>query len=167
MEILDLVDGHNKVIGQASRKDCHEKHLLHRAAHILIFNPEGELLVQKRSASKDVFPGHWEGSVSGHVNAEEVVSDAAIRELHEEVGICVPKSKLKKLLEFGVNEETEHEWVSLYLLEDYYGRILKDEEEVDRVEWWPKKKVEEEIKKKELWFTPGFLKAWNCYNDMA
>lgn len=52
-----LVDGNDKIIGSASKKDCHlvSKNgdvLLHRAFSVFLFNKKGDLLLQKRSAHK-------------------------------------------------------------------------------------------------------------------
>lgn len=52
-----LVDEQDKRIGEATKKDCHliDKNghiLLHRAFSVFLFNDKGDLLVQKRSASK-------------------------------------------------------------------------------------------------------------------
>ena len=38
MEIIDLVDEKDNVIGQSTIKEALEKHLLHRAVHIVIIN---------------------------------------------------------------------------------------------------------------------------------
>ena len=54
-EIFDVIDENNKVIGKATRKEVHAKGLLHRAVHILIVNSKGEMLLQKRSMTKDLY----------------------------------------------------------------------------------------------------------------
>jgi len=38
LEIFDVVDSEDKVVGQATPGEVHEKSLLHRSIHILVFN---------------------------------------------------------------------------------------------------------------------------------
>lgn len=52
-----LVDENDKVIGKATKKECHlvSKEgdlLLHRAFSVFLFNKKGDLLLQKRSSQK-------------------------------------------------------------------------------------------------------------------
>ncbi|MBW2969784.1 NUDIX domain-containing protein [Candidatus Woesearchaeota archaeon] len=90
MEVLDVVDENDKVVGSASVVDIYEKRLNHRIAHVLIFNDKGELLLQMRSAKKRFCPGHWVTSAGGHVKKGESYEEAAKRELLEEIGVDVP-----------------------------------------------------------------------------
>ena len=67
-EFFDIVDDEDRVIGQAPRSQCHgDPRLVHRVAHVLVFNSRGELLLQKRSVTKDIQPGKWDTSVGGHL----------------------------------------------------------------------------------------------------
>lgn len=51
-----LVDMNDKVIGHASKRDCHlvqnNDIPLHRAFSVFLFNKKGDLLLQKRSSEK-------------------------------------------------------------------------------------------------------------------
>src|SRR3989338_10309111 len=87
VEYFDVVNEKDKVIGKASRDECHKKGLLHRASHILILNSEGKILFQKRSMEKDLYPGWWIDSAAGHLDSGEGYETAAHRELKEELGI--------------------------------------------------------------------------------
>ena len=87
MEMYDVVDSLDRVIGTATRREIHQKGLLHRSVHILVFNSKGELYLQKRSLNKDENPGYWDTSAAGHVNAGEDYMTSAHRELEEELGI--------------------------------------------------------------------------------
>ena len=87
-EIVDLVDENDNVTGTALRSDVHgNPSLVHRVAHVLVFNSKGELFLQKRSMNKDVQPGKWDTSVGGHLDSGELYYQAAIREMEEELGI--------------------------------------------------------------------------------
>ena len=47
-EIYDVVDHDNRVTGQATRREIHEKSLLHRSVHTLVFDPEGRPITEIR-----------------------------------------------------------------------------------------------------------------------
>jgi isopentenyldiphosphate isomerase len=55
--------------------------------HVLIFNDQGELAIQKRSATVSFCPDHWSTAVGGHVQTGETYEQAALREFMEELGI--------------------------------------------------------------------------------
>lgn len=92
-ELLDIVTEEGEIIKTLSRSEVHgNPSLIHRVVHVLVFNSRGELLLQKRSANKDVAPGKWDTSVGGHVNSGESLETALKREMQEELGIkkCNP-----------------------------------------------------------------------------
>jgi isopentenyl-diphosphate Delta-isomerase len=111
-EIYDVVDKMDKVIGQASRREIHQKNLLHRSIQILVFNFQNEVFLQKRSMAKDENPGLWDTSSAGHVDSGETYDDCAHRELWEELGI---KAILKPLDKVEPCQETYQEHVQVYI----------------------------------------------------
>ncbi len=86
VEYLDIVDINDNVIGIASKDDIYHKLLCHRIAHVLIFNQEGEMVLQKRGAKVSFCPNHWSTAVGGHVQSGESYEEAALREYQEELG---------------------------------------------------------------------------------
>lgn len=76
-----------KKLGYATRKSLRKLNLVSKAAHVFVFNDQGELFLQKRASSKDVYPGLIAPSASGHVDLNETPKGAAVRELQEELGI--------------------------------------------------------------------------------
>ena len=110
-EIFDLVDADDRVIGQAPRSEVHRRALLHRAVHIFVFDTGGRLLLQQRSAGKDEYPLCYTSSASGHVSAGETYNEAAVRELHEELGLTAGLEFLTKL---PAGPETANEHSALY-----------------------------------------------------
>ena len=89
-ELVRIVDRDNHTIGAVRRAIMREQNLIHRAAYILVFNKKGEIFVQERTMSKDIYPGHRDLAAGGVVLAEEDYRQAAIRELEEELGIQAP-----------------------------------------------------------------------------
>ncbi len=110
-EVFDVVDQEDRIIGQASRKLVHEKSLIHRSVHILVFNSENKLFLQKRSLQKDENPDLWDCSASGHVDSGENYDESASRELWEELGI---KTKIDFWIKLSASEKTLWEHVSVY-----------------------------------------------------
>jgi isopentenyldiphosphate isomerase len=93
-ELIDVVNEKGEVIQTLPRSEIHgNPSLLHMVVHVLVINKAGDILLQKRSLTKDVAPGRWDTSVGGHVNAGESLEDAANRETAEELGIreCNPE----------------------------------------------------------------------------
>jgi isopentenyldiphosphate isomerase len=86
-ELVDVVDENDRVLSQATRPEVRQRNLRHRAVYILVFNQRGQLFVHRRTFTKDIFPGYWDVSVGGVVNAGEDYDTGAARELHEELGV--------------------------------------------------------------------------------
>lgn len=132
-DIFDIVDENDTVVGQAPRSEAHAKKLRHRAVHVLIFNPQGEVFMQKRSSSKDRWPGAWDSSCSGHVDSGEDYLTAAHRELQEELGYA-PEQELELLFKLLPSEETGEEFVAVYRVTGS-GPFRLNHEEIEIGEW--------------------------------
>jgi isopentenyldiphosphate isomerase len=92
MEFNDVVDENDCVVGKISHDELYVELLPHRIVHILIFDDEGKMVLQKRSAKKSFCPLHWSTAVGGHVQSGESYEEAAVREFQEELGVNVPIS---------------------------------------------------------------------------
>ena len=73
MELLDVVDENGCPTGRAvDRETAHREGIRHRTAHVWLMR-EGrngvEVLLQKRSANKDSYPGCYDISSAGHIPA--------------------------------------------------------------------------------------------------
>lgn len=98
MELLDIVDENNNLIGiQEDKEIIHKKGLWHRESAIWIMNESGKMLLQKRAESKKQNPNKW-ALTAGHVDAGEEPIDTMIREIQEELGINIEKEKISKIL---------------------------------------------------------------------
>lgn len=86
-EFLDIVNDEDMVIGRETREAVHARGLQHRGAHVLLFAPNGDLIIQKRSAQRKAYASLWDCSVSEHVQAGEDYESAARRGLREELGL--------------------------------------------------------------------------------
>ncbi len=86
-ETVQIVNEENTEIAAVSRWIMREQQLIHRACYILVFNQAGDLFVQKRTETKDVYPGYYDVAAGGVVLAGESYEESAERELAEELGI--------------------------------------------------------------------------------
>lgn len=151
-EIFDVVDQDDQVIGQATRREVHERGLLHRSVHILVFNSNGELFLQKRSPVKDENPGYWDTSAAGHVDSGEDYESCAHRELEEELGI---KGDLKEIGRFRACPETFFEHVRVYLCTSD-AKIVINPDEISEGRFWSLEETESSIRNETLPFTSTF-----------
>ena len=112
-EVFDLVDMDDRVIGRVRRGDAHrDPSLIHRSVQVVIFTSDGSILLQRRAATKDLFPGYLCASASGHVMAGDDYHQTAQRELIEELGVALAITYLDKAL---VRSEMETEITALFL----------------------------------------------------
>ncbi len=88
MELVVLVDEHNREIGTAPKDTVHSTNTpLHRAFSLFIFNSKRQILITRRALSKKTFPGVWTNTVCGHLAPGESAVLAAQRRLTDELGI--------------------------------------------------------------------------------
>ncbi len=87
-EELILVDEHDVELGFETKAACHDGDgILHRAFSLFVFSPDGRLLLQRRSASKRLWPGYWANTCCSHPRRGERMEEAIHRRLQEELGI--------------------------------------------------------------------------------
>ena len=89
-EIVSIIDSSDCVTGAAPRTEMRRRGLIYRVNYILLFNRAGEILVQRRTAGKDIYPGLLDFAAGGVVLAGEDYEASAARELKEELGITPP-----------------------------------------------------------------------------
>ncbi|MEM1231765.1 MAG: NUDIX domain-containing protein [Pseudomonadota bacterium] len=86
-EFFETFDETGTPTGTAPRSLVHRNGLWHRAANVLLFDDHGHLLLQQRSAHKDVCPGLWDLSVAEHLQPGEAYLEGALRGAQEELGL--------------------------------------------------------------------------------
>lgn len=160
-EIFDVVNERNEVIGQRSRSEIHRLELMHRAVHVLVFNDVGRLFLQKRSPLKDCFPGKWDSSTSGHLDAGESYDACAVREVREEIGLIL-NAVPEKLFEINACPETGQEFVWVYRCYSN-GPFRLREEEVSKGRWHSPAEVDQWTGRSPDDFASGFLLVWQRY----
>jgi isopentenyl-diphosphate Delta-isomerase len=133
-EALILVDGNDSITGHSTKEQCHSGNgVLHRAFSIFIFNSKNELLIQKRSAEKPLWPLFWSNSVCSHPRKGEDYPEAVSRRLLDEVGLHLP---VQFLFKFQYQANYKHLGAENELCSVFSGRsddlpIVNDSEIAD------------------------------------
>lgn len=122
LELFDVLDADGKKTGVVRERSLvHMDGVPHRTAHIWVVRKNKDktydLLLQKRSRGKDSYPGCYDISSAGHVQAGDEFLPSAIRELKEELGIEAGEEDL----EFAGYHKG-------YMEEVFYGRMFRDSE---------------------------------------
>ena len=149
---LVLCDSSGNPTGTASRGECHGRpDLMHAVVHVIVTNAAGEILLQKRAATKDVAPDKWDTSVGGHVAPGEQPEDAARREMQEELG--VRPTKLTPAYGYAVRTPNESEYTRSFVC-THEGPFYPNPDEVTEVRFDSCKEIEARLGKGD--FTPHF-----------
>lgn len=158
MEYLDIVDRNGKKTGETrERKEVHTNGYWHRGFHVWIINSKHEILLQRRSANKDVYPNKLYVSVAGHPISNEDEMEGIEREFAEEIGMELNKDELEYLFTFS-QEVIENDgkfldnmFYDVYLLEKNVNlnNLKLQEDEVSEVEYMYFKDLEDMVRNKD------------------
>jgi len=156
MENVILVDTNDAPVGQMEKLKAHLKGELHRAISILIFNSEGEMLLQQRAFSKYHTPGLWSNTACSHPRPGEDIGEAASRRLEEEMGIT---TQLNKAFDFIYkahfdNGLVEYEFDHVFF-GTYNGEVTINTEEANDYKWVNPADLLEDIRS-----TPELYTVW-------
>ena len=159
MEYLDVCDEFGMPTGAVvERGRAHREGIRHRTAHVWILRQqEGrtEILLQKRSQSKDSFPGLYDTSSAGHVPAGDEPLASALRELEEELGLHAEAEDLRfigtieniyeRRFRGALFRDNEFCRVYVYTRPVETSALRLQADEVERVDWFELEAVRREI----------------------
>jgi len=161
-EELILVDENDIELGSMSKARCHNGDgILHRAFSLFIFNPDGDLLLQKRSDTKRLWPLVWSNSCCSHPRNGESMDVAIGRRLEEELGLSTTMEFVYKFSYQARYSDlgSENELCSVFL-----GRCDQElrinQNEIAACRFINPKKLVEEISVSDDRFTPWFRMEW-------
>lgn len=136
LEMFDIVDEKGEPTGETvERTLAHSQGIRHRTSHVwLLRKRQGrvEILLQKRSADKDSFPGCYDISSAGHIPAGVDYISSALRELKEELGEEASSEELRCCGTRYIRYE-----------EVFYGKPFRDNQVSKVFLLWRDKEVEE------------------------
>lgn len=158
-EMLPLVDEEGRVVGSASRGECHNgSKLLHPVVHLHLFNSSGSLYLQRRPLWKTIQPGKWDTAVGGHVNYGEDVGEALCREVREE--LCITDIMPEFMLQYCFESECERELI--YVFRAVYDAEVSPSDELDGGRFWSLDEIHSNMGKGV--FTPNFEQEFEKLN---
>jgi len=155
-ELLTEVDGNNVVIGPIQRGVAHNSpNKIYRTIYVVVKDKNSKILLQKRSSTKDLYPGCWDLSVGGHVIYGDSYTGTAVKELEEELGIITSAKELKLVGEVLVKLPMSNEFFRVF---DYelksQDNIRFETNEVSKTMWMSIEQIKESIQQQELKWYP-------------
>ena len=160
MDLLDIVNKNDEIIGTMDRDAAHITRQLHRIAAVFVFNEDGDIYVQVHKKSG----GLYDHSVGGHVSKGETYVQGATRETEEELGISLP---LKKISIFYPQEITDSmHMFGLYTCTVDSEWIFTPNDEVEVLIPMNMQTVREMMTNEPAKFTRGFIATMNEYDRL-
>jgi isopentenyl-diphosphate delta-isomerase len=161
-EPLILVDEADREVGHLGKAQCHEgRGILHRAFSILIFNAQGELLLQQRSPRKRLWPLYWSNSCCSHPRRGETMKAAIDRRLLEELGLGCP---LHFLFKFQYQAQFDLSGAENELCSVFIGKssapLRINHAEIQAWRWISPDALCAEMTRPVTKFTPWFVIEW-------
>jgi isopentenyldiphosphate isomerase len=160
-ELLDVVNEQDEVVDQRPRHEVHRTALKHRAVHVLLFNTQGQVFLQKRSMHKDCFPGAWDSSAAGHLDAGEDYDACAVREVREELGLEM-ETPPERLFKIEACAATGQEFVWVYRATTK-GPFQLHPEEIECGGWFTLEQLAAWLRSRPEDFASGFVEIWRRY----
>lgn len=162
-EPLVVVDQHDQILEYRSKAECHKGNgLLHRAFSIFIFNQKKQLLVQKRSDQKLLWPLFWSNSCCSHPRKGESYEQATARRLKEELGIETALEYLYKFVYQARFDKigSEYELCSVYLGRSDQPPIVNPNE-IAEWKYINPEKLDEDMALNPDNYSPWFKMEWH------
>ena len=151
----------DRIIDFRPRYEIHAQSLRHRAVHILVFNDNRQLLLQKRSMTKDLNKGLWDTSAAGHVDQGEDYDSCAPRELQEELGIT---ASLKPVFKLEPTPALGMEFIQVYCCL-HNGPFQYATDEIDELLWLEQDKIDKRVTENDATLTETFKIIWRRYRE--
>jgi mutator protein MutT len=163
-EIFPIVDEEGRVVGSATRGECHSgTKQLHPVVHLHVFNSNGDIYLQRRPDWKDIQPGKWDTAVGGHIDYGETPEEALRREVREELGITDFTPEFVDKYVFESLRERELVYVNRTT---YDGPVSPSADELDGGRFWTMREIREAIGQGIL--TPNFESEFQrCFGSVV
>ena len=152
-EYLDILDENGNKTGKIKlRNEVHRDGDWHKAVHIWIINNKGDILLQRRCASKDSHPNMLDISSAGHLQTGDDSLTGAVREIKEELNLDISPNELQFIttLKRKSNKSINNEFDDLYILRTNkkIEEMQFQKEEISEIFFVPYKKFKDMVNNK-------------------
>ncbi|KKW01192.1 MAG: NUDIX hydrolase, type 34 [Parcubacteria group bacterium GW2011_GWA2_48_9] len=135
-ELLYSVDENDNVLGKVTRREAHSNpNIIQRTVTVFIRDQRNNILITKRSATKDTYANHWGIGLGGHVGYGKKYLETAVQELKEEANISVDPNDLKDLGKILVRLPGESEFWQTYQYHLKNDALSPNSEEIDQIKF--------------------------------
>jgi isopentenyl-diphosphate Delta-isomerase len=174
--LVELVDNNGRPLGQATVEEAHlPPGRLHRAFSVVLVDPDGRTLLQRRAATKTRFPMRWANACCGHPSPDDSVTGAANRRLREEIGLApVALAEVGVYVYYAEDPATkrvEFEYDHVLLAEiEADEPLVANPDEVADVRWVDRVALAEEMRASSRSFAPwlaGVVTRFEEYEQAA
>jgi len=168
MEYIDLYDEDMRPLGKrVPRSQLRKQGDFFFIVHIWIQNSAGAYLIQKRSKEDDVRPYLW-ATTMGIVSHGETTSQAAIKEVREELGLSLKETELRLVSRYKTRSSYANHFTDIFLVKkDIEVKDLSlDPREVDQVKFVHKEELYAMINKEQFWDYKDLLHVDEYFIDL-
>jgi isopentenyl-diphosphate delta-isomerase len=163
-EIVAIFNDDGEKIGETTVSECHVKGFWHKISALMLFNSNGELLIQKRS-SLVPSPNLLDFSAAGHIVLGKTPLETIKKEAFEELGIELNEKKIELLGEvkccyFDDLGKVKHHY---FVFKTIFNGSFKPNFEVAWVKFFSIKEIERMLNENLKQFTDGFVLSFKKF----
>jgi len=151
---IQIVDRQDNLIGAKERTEVNRDKDIFRTAALWLRNGRGEVLLAKRSLSKDKDPGMWGPAVAGTVDEGETYDTTIYREAEEEIGLHGVQFELGPKVFY---DYARPQWVQWYfaVVDRPIEKFTKQDDEVDELMWTDEKSLLGDVENNQAKYVPS------------
>lgn len=158
---IDIVTGDDQAVGTIRRGEALAQGANFRTAHVFITDGRGDLLLQRLARDRERHPCRWGSSVAAYLHAGETYEEAAIRRLHEELGLSLALDPVGKI---QMRDMNSLKFVYLFLGRDGEPRI-REPDHIGELTYRSTAEIARELTAEPDSFTPTFRRLYEAFAD--
>jgi isopentenyl-diphosphate delta-isomerase len=159
-----LVDEQDQELGVADIYEAHKgQGLKHRAISVILYRKKPgrvEILLQKRAATKPVFPSLWSNTCCTNMRPGDEYLPRAVSRLYEEMGIQIEQSSLRRLYSFSYQADDlahpgwcENE-LDTVIVGEWDGEVVCNPDEAEDYQWMEYENMRQDIQENPDHYSP-------------
>ncbi|MGM5488507.1 MAG: NUDIX hydrolase [Nanobdellota archaeon] len=157
-----IVNENDEIIGSKERGTLNQSDI-YRVSALWIQNSNGEILLAQRSFNKRNNPGKWGPAVAGTIDEGESYESNIVKEAEEEIGL--KNQEFQKSFHHFRDGEHKHftQWF-FALVDKKIEEFTIQEEEVEKIKWFTKEELLNELKNSPEKFLKVIPECVNFFN---